>query len=73
MSCCGSCDLYWPEGKENYGITCPGDQCQEECVSNLQSLISQLRTAMETPKEYPINGQMNMFHHQYIKKETNDD
>lgn len=43
MSKCGSCDLYWNEEKNNYGITCSGNCGDEECVDNLQSLICELR------------------------------
>lgn len=43
MSRCGSCDLYWPEGKENYGITCEGNLGVEDCAEKLQDLISNLR------------------------------
>lgn len=45
MSRCGSCDLYWPDGKDNFGITCPGNCPMEECVDKLQDLIIQLRDA----------------------------
>ena len=32
MSRCGSCDLYWPNGKENFGVVCQGDCSAEECA-----------------------------------------
>lgn len=68
MSRCGSCDLYWPEGKNNLGITCPGDQDVETCADNLQDLVHRLRMSMEPPKEGPIRGQINMFSKKYLCK-----
>lgn len=47
MSRCGGCDLYWPDGKNNFGITCSGNCSIEECAQNLQSLIGMLRDAMD--------------------------
>lgn len=44
MSRCGSCPLYWPDkDTKNYGVTCEGDQCVEECADNLQSLVGALQ------------------------------
>ena len=42
MSRCGSCDLYWPNGKENFGVVCQGDCSTEECAENLQDLVNHL-------------------------------
>ena len=43
MSRCGSCDLYWSEGKNNHGVECGGNLGVEECADNLQRLIACLR------------------------------
>ena len=51
MSRCGGCNLYWPEGKDNFGVTCEGDCDPETCASNLQGLVFQLRDALETKNE----------------------
>lgn len=47
MSRCGGCDLYWPNGKENFGVFCPGDCEPEECANNLCRLVFKLRAALE--------------------------
>ena len=44
MSRCGSCDLYWSEEKDNYGITCQGNLGVEDCAEKLQDLIFNLRS-----------------------------
>lgn len=51
MSRCGSCDLYWSEGKENFGVTCEGNLGVEECADNLQSLVFNLRNQLEEQGE----------------------
>lgn len=51
MSRCGGCDLCWPNGKENFGVSCQGDCEVEEYASNLNSLVSRLRSALESSRE----------------------
>ena len=48
MSRCGSCDLYHTkENNYNYDVTCDGNCGVEECASNLQSLVFELRWDLE--------------------------
>ena len=47
MSRCGGCDLYWPDGKENFEVSCQGNCEAEECANNLCRLILKLRAALE--------------------------
>lgn len=47
MSRCGSCDLYWPNGKNNFGVTCGGNCSAEECADNLQTLVIELRKELQ--------------------------
>lgn len=50
MSRCGSCDLYWSEGKNDYGITCEGNLGVEDCAEKLQDLIFNLRSDLSKAK-----------------------
>lgn len=52
MSRCGNCRLYWSEGHNNYGITCDGNCDIEECVTNLQDLVSALSTELKNKTEF---------------------
>lgn len=54
MSRCGSCDLYGGDESENFGVSCPGNECVEECAKNLQYLINELRLELKKAKIFWI-------------------
>lgn len=56
MSRCGSCDLYWPNGKRNFGVVCQRNCSEEECAENLQDLIYQLRNELEKSNEKDLGN-----------------